>query len=209
MDRRQIVESGYDRMAEQYLASKDVHDRALLDALETLLPRLGPGCAALDLGCGAGVPATRWLAERCAVMGIDLSARQLALARANIPDAILLQASMTDVDFPAESFEAVVALHSIIHVPREAQPALVRGIHRWLKAAGTFLATWPLAAWEGTESDWMGWGSPMWWSHFDVETNLAMVESAGFVVERAEERVSGQETWLWVVARKHAQREPQ
>jgi 2-polyprenyl-3-methyl-5-hydroxy-6-metoxy-1,4-benzoquinol methylase len=32
----------------------------------------------LDLGCGAGVPATRWLADRSfTVTGMDVSARQL------------------------------------------------------------------------------------------------------------------------------------
>jgi hypothetical protein len=44
---RQIVEFGYDPMAEQYLASKDLHDRAPLDALETVPPRLRPGCPRL------------------------------------------------------------------------------------------------------------------------------------------------------------------
>ena len=41
----------------------------------------------------------------------------------------------------------------------------------------------------------------MWWSHHDAATNLALLEQAGFVIERAEQRSDGGETWLWVLAR--------
>jgi cyclopropane fatty-acyl-phospholipid synthase-like methyltransferase len=204
MDSHQDVRAAYDQIAEQYLASKNVRDPALLDALAALGSRVGPDCRALDLGCGAGIPTTAWLAQRCDVTGVDLSPRQLELARANVPSATLCQASMTDVDFPPESFDIVVAFHSIIHVPREEQPALLQRINGWLRPDGLFLATWSTSSWEGSEQDWMGWGAPMWWSHFDAETNLAMLQHAGFSIETADRRTSGDETWLWVLARKAA-----
>src|SRR5713226_920999 len=94
LDPRQIVEAGYDRIAEQYLAGKDPHDPVTLAGLERLAQTLPPGVAVLDLGCGAGVPVTRWLAQRFAVTGVDLSARQLALARQHVPNATFIQAEM-------------------------------------------------------------------------------------------------------------------
>ena len=46
-------------------------------------------------------------------------------------------------------------------------------------------------------------GAPMRWSHYDGETSLALLRGAGFTVERAEARTtSGDESWLWVLARK-------
>jgi cyclopropane fatty-acyl-phospholipid synthase-like methyltransferase len=200
-DRKRLVEQGYDRMAEQYAASK----RPLGPELEGLLAALTRGLAAeaavLDLGCGAGVPVTRWLAERFAVTGVDLSARQLALARENVPGATFLKADMGQVAFPPASFDAIVSLYAIIHLPREEQPALLARIARWLKPGGGFLATWPLGAWEGEEQDWNGWGAPMWWSHHGAETSLALLRDAGFAIERAETRTDGDETWLWALAR--------
>ena len=203
---KRVVETGYDRVAERYLASKDADDPTTLAALEELASELPPEATVLDLGCGAGVPVTRWLARRFAVTGVDISARQLELARRHVPAARFLGVDMTDLSFAPETFDAVVAFHSIIHVPRAEHPALLDEIHRWLKPGGGFLATWALGAWEGEEGDWEGWGAPMRWSHHDGETSLQLLRGAGFAIERAEARTTrgarGDESWLWVLARK-------
>ena len=203
---RKVVEAGYDRVAERSLASKDPEDPTTLAALKELARGFSPGAAVLDLGCGAGVPVTRWLARRFAVTGVDVSARQLALARQHVPAADFVKADMTDLSFEPESFDAVVAFHSIIHLPRSEHPALLEKIHRWLRPGGAFFATWALGAWEGGEEDWEGWGAPMRWSHYDGETSIALLHGAGFEVECAESRTTsgpgGDESWLWVLARK-------
>jgi ubiquinone/menaquinone biosynthesis C-methylase UbiE len=203
---KRVVETGYDRMAERYLASKDAEDPTMLAVLEELARELPPGAAVLDLGCGAGVPVTRWLARRFTVTGVDISARQLELARQHVPAATFLKADMTELSFAPDTFDAVVAFHSIIHVPRAEHSALLGKIHRWLKPGGGFLATWAFDEWEGEESDWEGWGAPMRWSHHDGETSLELLRNAGFAIERAEARTTkgtcGDESWLWVLARK-------
>ena len=199
---RHKVEAGYDQIAEQYLLTKNVDDPVTLAALEELARGLPEDGTALDLGCGAGVPVTQWLARRFRVTGVDVSERQLELARRYVPSATFLKAGMTELDFPAGSFDAVVAFYSIIHVPRTEQPALVGRIHRWLKPGGAFLATWAVDEWEGEEENWEGWGAPMWWSHYGAEANLEMLRAASFNIESAEPRTSNGETWLWVLARR-------
>ncbi len=202
MEHKRLVEQGYDRIAERYLASKG----ALGLETEALLAALTSGLAAdatvLDLGCGAGVPVTRWLAERFAVTGVDLSARQLALAREAVPGATFVQGDMAAVEFPAASFAAVISLYAIIHLPREEQPALLARIVSWLAPGGRFLATWPVVAWEGEDRDWRGWGAAMWWSHHGSAENLALLRDAGLSIEQAATRTEGDETWLWVLARR-------
>ena len=203
---KRTVEAGYDRIAERYLASKDPEDPATLAALEELAGNLAPGAPVLDLGCGAGVPVTRWLAERFAVTGVDVSARQLDLARRHVPQAVFVKADMTDLTFEPESFDAVVAFHSIIHVPRAEHPALLGKIQHWLRPGGVFSATWAFDAWEGEDEDWEGWGAPMRWSHYDGETSLTLLRDAGLEVESAETHTTrgpgSGESWLWVLARK-------
>jgi cyclopropane fatty-acyl-phospholipid synthase-like methyltransferase len=201
-EHKRLVEVGYDRMAEQYLAAKDADDPTTLAALEALAVGLPEGAAVLDLGCGAGVPVTRWLAARFAVTGVDISARQLELARAQVPGATFIKADMAALDFPPGTFDAVVSFYAIIHVPREEQPGLLAKIHRWLTPGGAFLALWAMSAWEGTEADWEGWGAPMWWSHYDREANLQMLQAAGFAIASADVRTTHGETWLWVLARR-------
>jgi cyclopropane fatty-acyl-phospholipid synthase-like methyltransferase len=197
-------------MAEQYLATKDAEDPLALAALDDLASLVPPGAAVLDLGCGAGVPVTRWLAERgFAVTGVDVSARQLEFARKNIPTATFIKADMAELDFAPETFDAVVAFHSIIHVPRTEHPALIAKIHRWLKPGGVFLATMTITGYEGREEDWEGWGAPMVWSHYDRDANVAMLREAGFEIHYAEPRTGKgtgdeSETWLWVLAQKNS-----
>jgi len=196
-------------MAEQYLATKDLEDPLALAALEDLASLLPSGAAVLDLGCGAGVPVTRWLADRSfAVTGVDVSARQLDLARKNVPAGTFLKADMTELTFAPESFDAAVAFHSIIHVPRAEHLALLESIHRWLRPEGVFLATMSVSENEGREEDWEGWGAPMVWSHYDGEANVAMLRGVGFEIQYAEPRTGpgtgDAETWLWILARKRS-----
>jgi SAM-dependent methyltransferase len=200
---KRLVERGYDRVADSYLASKDPSDEVVLDELERLAVSLPEKVRALDLGCGAGVPVTQWLVGRkFKVVGVDVSARQLELARLCVRGATLVQADMATLRLPPESFDVVVSFYSIIHVPREEQAALVKHIHSWLAPGGLFLSNWAVGEWEGREDNWEGWGAPMWWSHYDADTNLEMLRTAGFEIEHAEVRESGGETWLWVLARK-------
>ncbi len=207
---RRTVESGYDRIAEQYLSTKDPHDPLALGALEDFASLLPAEAAVLDLGCGAGVPATRWLADRgFAVTGVDVSARQLELARENVPEGTFLKADMAEAAFAPETFDAVVAFHSIIHVPRADHPALLGRINRWLKLGGPFLATMTVTDYEGKDEDWEGWGAPMAWSHYDRDANVEMLREAGFEIHYAEPRTGKgtsdeDETWLWVLARKRS-----
>jgi cyclopropane fatty-acyl-phospholipid synthase-like methyltransferase len=207
---RRTVESGYDQMAEQYLATKDPEDPLALRALADLASLLPKEAAVLDLGCGAGVPVTRWLADRgFAVTGVDVSAKQLDLARTSVPDGTFIKADMTEVDFGPESFHAVVAFHSVIHVPRTEHPALLKSIYRWLESGGALLATMSVADYEGRDEDWEGWGAPMVWSHYGKDVNVAMLREAGFEIQYADPRTGGgtgdeSETWLWILARKRS-----
>ncbi len=193
-------------MADAYLAAKPTHDPDLEAALHATTAGVPPGGPVLDLGCGAGVPATAWLAARFTVTGVDISARQIELARQRLPGARLLHADLAGPDLarllPAASFDAIIALYALIHIPRSEHPTVLGRIHAWLRPGGAFLATWPMTAWEGSEDDWEGWGAPMWWSHHGADANLALLRSAGFTVEDATPRTQGGETWLWVRARR-------
>jgi SAM-dependent methyltransferase len=104
-DSRRIVESGYNSSARRYLEwSARIADDPRLRFLGELTDRLDDGADVLDLGCGAGVPCTALLAERHDVLGVDLSAAQLDLARRNVPGARFEKADMAEVSFPDGSW---------------------------------------------------------------------------------------------------------
>ena len=207
-DPRQIVARGYDRILEEYsewAPRVRVEERARYTAV--LLERLPPGAEVLELGCATGLPTTRQLSERFSVTGVDISARQIAAARENVPAARFIHADMTALDFPPSSFDAVAAFYSFIHLPRQDQPALLRKVAAWLRPGGLLVATMGSQAVEaGLEEDWLG--APMYWSSYDAETNQRLVQEVGFSILSAREETAeefGQPvTFLWVIAEKPA-----
>ncbi|MEU0884743.1 class I SAM-dependent methyltransferase [Lentzea sp. NPDC005914] len=153
---KEIVEAGYDAMAEHYLTwSAQIADDPRLRYLEDFDSRLHDNAKILELGCGAGIPVTRKLAERHDVLGVDLSQQQVDLARANVPAARFEKADMTALDFPDGTFDAIAAFYSILHVPRAEQPGLIAKIARWLKPGGLFLASLGVGTPDVTEN-WLG-----------------------------------------------------
>ena len=204
---RATVSQGYDAIAEAYLAwgrrvDGDPRDRFV----EDLMARLPDGARVLDLGCGAGVPSTLLLAERFQVIGVDVSERQIALARASVPRAAFVCADLSAVRFEDETFAAVTALYSISHLPRVEHGALFERIASWLAPGGLFLGSLG----SRDSPDWTGeWlGVPMFFSSYDAATNRGLVEATGLVPLHAEvvtmAEPEGEVAFLWVLAQKPA-----
>ena len=206
MDPKRIVADGFDRIAETYAAwvERDGIGRRErhLELLEAELPA---GARVLDLGCGAGVPIARRLAARFEVTGIDISARQIELARHAVPAATFVHGDMAAQSFPEASFDAVVAFFSIFHLSREEHGALFGRIASWLRPGGYLVASTGARSDPGTvEEDWLG--APMYWSFYPSETSLELVRASGLEIVQADEATGEEDgqpvTFLWIVARK-------
>jgi SAM-dependent methyltransferase len=180
--RKDVVRRGYDALSYRYRA--DAEEPEVYAAwLAQLQERVPAGGSILDLGCGCGVPLARDLAASgYAVTGVDLSAVQIRRARRLVPAADFLHADATQISFPSSTFDAVVSLYALIHLPLDEQPPLLTRIGRWLRPGGWFLATTGQDAWTGSEDHWLGGDAPMWWSHADAATYRAWMEQAGLSV---------------------------
>jgi SAM-dependent methyltransferase len=204
-DPKRIVAAGYDVVAERYLDwSGKRPSGPRLRWLSMALALIPPGADVLELGCGAGIPMTAALAEGRHVTGVDISATQIELARRNVPAATFRQADMTTLDFPAASFDGVVAFYSLTHVPRDQQGPLLERIARWLRPRGVFIASMGVEDDPGeVEHGWLG--VDMYFSHFGAKQNRRLVERAGLKVEQAEIDAEPEDRhdarFLWIVAR--------
>jgi SAM-dependent methyltransferase len=182
MDPKEIVRRGYDEVSHRYRGDAD-EPAFYASWLAQLRERVPAGGAVLDLGCGSGLPLARDLAAGgYAVTGVDFSAVQVERARRLVPAARFLHADATEVSFAPASFDAVVSLYLLIHLPLEEQPLLLGRIGGWLQPGGWFLATAGHRAWTGTEEGWLGGQAPMWWSHADAATYRTWIERAGLAV---------------------------
>ena len=179
---KDVVGRGYDALSYRYRGDADAPEH-YATWLAQLQERVPPGGAVLDVGSGCGVPLARDLAAAgYAVTGVDLSAVQVERARRLVPTARFLHADAGEVSFPASSFDAVVSLYALIHMPLDEQPRLLRRIGRWLRPGGWLLATTGHHAWTGSEDNWLGGEAPMWWSQADAATYRAWIEQAGLSV---------------------------
>lgn len=174
---RDLVRRGYDAISVAYRgddglpagsSSEDVSRYAgWVEELASLLPSRA---VVLDLGCGAGLPATRDLTDHgLRVVGADFSVVQLSRARRLVPAASLVQADMTALDLQQGSLDAVVSFYALIHVPLEDQRALFPRIRSWLRQGGYLLAITGADRWTGVETY---LGAEMFWDHADTATYL-------------------------------------
>jgi SAM-dependent methyltransferase len=204
-DAKALVARGYDQMALRYAAWR-VEGNPAMRFIRELDSRLGAGSDVLELGCGRGVPVARELAKRHRVTGVDISAAQIELARHHVPEAAFIHADYTELDVAARSVDAVVAILTFNHVPRDEHADLLVRIADWLRGGGLLLCS--LGVDDGPDSveeDWLG--VPMFFSHFDAGTNLRLVADAGLDVVLEEivpmhEEGHGEARFLWVLAEK-------
>ncbi len=178
MDYKETVKAGYNKIASQYLAerTRDSEDIRLLD---DLMARLPDRAKVLDAGCGAGIPVAKILSDRFELTGVDFSEAQIELARKNVSNAQFICQDMTKLDFPDGTFDAIVSYFAIIHIPREEHRSLFVSFQRMLKPGGFALLC--LGAEHLVDDvDETYLGTRMYWSHFDAETYLEMLEVTGF-----------------------------
>lgn len=203
--RKQLVADGYDGMVGTFAewagrVEGDPRER-YLDRLDELVEA---GSAVLDLGCGCGLPTAARLAQRYRVTGVDISPGQIAAARANVPGATFIAADIAELELPAGSFSAAVALYSIIHVPRGEHEFLFHRIAGWLAPGGVLVAALGGGLSDGQET-WLD-GRPMYFSSHPPEVSLSLLRAAGLEMLEAE-RVTirepeGDASFLWVLARR-------
>ena len=205
-DPKNVVRVGYDSLDGRYLDWTLTVDPVHRLTYQTLaLEQLPNDSLIVELGCGPGTTAAT-VVENHRYVGVDLSSSQLALARSKIPSARLIQADMTAVAFRPGTVHAVLAFYSLIHVPRDEQPGVLHAMVQWLRPEG--LAVFNMTAGYGDPGGVYAWidDVPMYWSGYDADTNLRLVQDAGFVVDRHEvlENFEDDETvrFLWILARK-------
>jgi SAM-dependent methyltransferase len=132
------VNDYYETNAAEYHASTVRIDPASF--LEPLARHLTPGATILDVGCGSGRD-MRWLRERgFRPAGLERSPSLAALARAHSVCPVI-EADFETHDFSGLSFDALVLVGALVHVPHDRFEQLFENILQALVPGGHALLT--------------------------------------------------------------------
>ncbi|WP_405163290.1 class I SAM-dependent methyltransferase [Nocardia sp. NBC_01499] len=185
-DPKELVRLGYDVLSSRYDEAYGAETKYEVWLTE-LCDHIPVDGVVLDLGCGSGLPVARALtAAGRRVVGVDISAVQIDRARDLVPEAEFIRSDAADLDFPADSFDAVVCFYALIHMPLDEQFAVLNKIATWLRPGGWFVGTTGHTAWTGTDDNWLGGGATMWWSQADASTYRDWLTRAGLTITRQE-----------------------
>ncbi len=164
----------------------------------SLLP---PGAAVLELGCGSGRDSAALFAKGLDLTPSDGSPEMAAEAQHRLGRKVLV---LRFADLAAENaYDGVYANACLLHVPRAELPAILRGIHRALRAGGVFYSSFKEGTAEGRDrlGRLYNYPSPDWLA--------ATFAAAGFPSPEIEQTMgTGYDAeptpWLHVYARKGA-----
>lgn len=216
------VKKAYDEIAGFYLDWTQPSHETRLSYLKIVLRSFNTANDAiqksvLELGCGAGVPCTQLLAshQHVNVTANDISDTQIALARERLPQSVnLIPGDMMELEFGPEQFDAVLAMYSIIHLPRDEQTVILRRVFTWLNPGGQLLANFSESEFEiQSDQSWLGsTKGAMHWSSWGRSKTRRILLEIGFEVEIDDVVVDSEESngvshnvpFNWILARKPA-----
>lgn len=163
----------------------------------TVAAGLPHGGAVLELGCGAGVPTAKAIIadpRELRVIGVDISERQIVLARGLLPSerATFECADMGALAFDDGSFDAICAFFSVFHLPRAEHFAFFLKVSGWLRPGGSFVFNLGTGDDDGEgeaylETDFLG--ATMLWSSFGSTTTVGLLEAAGLEMVSVETKM--------------------
>jgi len=200
-----IVRNAYDSLASRFDAWAEiqrVHERR--EYLETISRALPPGSTILDIGCGNGLLEAKRLAELYAVIGVDISERQIREARKNVKKGTFICQDIRDCAFPDASFDGIVSFYCFNHIPRESYASLLLKMKRWLRRNGVVIASFGIGDCEGWTGEWLG--EQVFFSSDTHGRITSLFKSSGFNVKEAVIKTDFEDgmevSFLWIVAEK-------
>lgn len=130
----------FDRMGTSLIDAVELSRIAMqeLPAFQMLLA----GGRVLDLGCGAGSDSFRLKRYKIDVQGLDISEVMLAEAKRTVQGVPFWQGDFRSLPFAGESFDGVWANGSLFYVTPDDLVKTLSEVHRVLKPAGVFFASY-------------------------------------------------------------------
>jgi SAM-dependent methyltransferase len=130
-----LNKAAWNKIAKRY---EDEHIGKINPSIEFFCEKLPKRAYILDLGSGTGLPYAKLFVERgFKVLGIDVSAEMIKLARKNVPKAQFKEKSMTELDYHSE-FDGAFSSYSMLLLDPTLFQETAKKIVSSLKNGGLF-----------------------------------------------------------------------
>jgi SAM-dependent methyltransferase len=185
------IRTSYDAVADDYALRVDGEldhkpfDRELLAAFALRVKDRG---TVADLGCGPGMVSQYLHEHGVTALGIDLSPRMIARAHELHPGITFQCADFTHLEVPDGTYAGIVALYSLIHLPRTELQTVLREFFRVLAPGGVALIAFHIGSETRHASDWWDHAVELDFVFFEMAEMLSSIWGAGFDTELNVER---------------------
>lgn len=110
---------------------------------DIVLSWIRPGMSLLDIGCGDGWYAARYVEAGAVVHGIDISARSVGFASLLVPSGRFLVGSATQLPYPDHSFDVVTCVQVLEHLTEEDVAQALAAFRRVVRPGGIVIISVP------------------------------------------------------------------
>jgi SAM-dependent methyltransferase len=181
--RVQATTLAYERYANDYAEKPD--DRRWLQPLvDSFAKLLTPGSLVLDLGCASGRETVELQAAGLRVVGLDLTAAFLRIARTRYPTVGYVLGDALHLPIASQSLDGVWAMASLLHLaPHEVAPALAE-VRRGLRPGGAFYSSMQIGTMVGMVPPQVGEAvqADRYYTYYEPASWRACLERAEFDV---------------------------
>ncbi|MCB1113638.1 MAG: class I SAM-dependent methyltransferase [Chlamydiia bacterium] len=206
MNPTEITRDSYNATAQEYQAQTNKIPTE--DKAQDFLRYLWPGQRILDLGCGPGRDLKYFDSKGYEVTGVDISDEMIALARRVIPKAKLMVSGIEEVELEENSFHAVWASASLLHVPKDKMGAVLDKIHRCLTHAGVFYVSMKKGEGEEVLKDEPHQEVKKFWNYVTEEELESLLKAHRFEIIRSTtyDKSTDYQTHPWIAVLARAQK---
>ncbi|HLZ57882.1 MAG TPA: class I SAM-dependent methyltransferase [Ktedonosporobacter sp.] len=124
----------YNQIAREYM--QNTIDRRPQVEFEDFCQRVVPGGFILDAGCAGGRDCRAFVERGFSVIGIDLSAEMIKLARDIAPRCRLIEADVRQIPLADQKVDGIWCCASLLHLQRDQTVRALREFRRVLKVGG-------------------------------------------------------------------------
>jgi 2-polyprenyl-3-methyl-5-hydroxy-6-metoxy-1,4-benzoquinol methylase len=130
----------YDQLAGSGWYASHRNPKIGIEDVSRLVASLPHGATVLDLGCGDGIPISRFLFDRgFSLYGIDSSSKMIEQFASNLPGIPAECSDLMQSDLFGKDFDAAIAYGLMFHFPLNKQEAVIAKVSEHLQERGKFL----------------------------------------------------------------------